>query len=111
MPRVFPPKLSLSEQLTGGWCRDLEADLFHEGEKKWVRPLLLFLLIRMHIAVSRATSLLRIVGVEKEMRKDQRLAELISGLDKAIFLKNGRLLTGSVKEVLYNVRCVRSVVV
>jgi len=32
---------------------------------------------RMHIAVSRATSLLRIVGVEKEMRKDQRLAELI----------------------------------
>jgi hypothetical protein len=32
---------------------------------------------RMHIAVSRATSLLRIVGVEKEMRKDRRLAELI----------------------------------
>lgn len=32
---------------------------------------------RMHIAVSRPTSLLRIVGVEKEMRKDQRLAELI----------------------------------
>ncbi len=32
---------------------------------------------RMHIAVSRATSLLRIVGVGKEMRKDQRLAELI----------------------------------
>lgn len=32
---------------------------------------------RMHIVVSRATSLLRIVGVEKEMRKDQRLAELI----------------------------------
>jgi hypothetical protein len=31
----------------------------------------------MHIAVSRATSLLRIVGVEKEMKKDQRLAELI----------------------------------
>jgi hypothetical protein len=30
----------------------------------------------MAIAVSRATSLLRIVGVEKEMRKDQRLAEL-----------------------------------
>jgi hypothetical protein len=33
--------------------------------------------LRMHIAVSRATSLLRIVGVEREMRKDQRLAELI----------------------------------
>ena len=33
--------------------------------------------MRMHIAVSRATSLLRIVGVEKEMRKDQRLADLI----------------------------------
>ncbi len=32
---------------------------------------------RMYIAVSRATSLLRIVGVEKEMRKYQRLAELI----------------------------------
>ena len=32
---------------------------------------------RMHIAVSRPTSLLRIVGVEKEMRKDLRLAELI----------------------------------
>ena len=32
---------------------------------------------RMHIAVSRPTSLLRIVGVEKEMRKDQILAELI----------------------------------
>jgi hypothetical protein len=31
----------------------------------------------MHIAVYRATSLLRIVDVEKEMRKDQRLAELI----------------------------------
>jgi hypothetical protein len=33
--------------------------------------------MRMHIAVSRATSLLRVVGVEKEMRKDHRLAELI----------------------------------
>jgi len=32
---------------------------------------------RMHIAVSRATSLLRIVGLEKEMRKDQRLTQLI----------------------------------
>ena len=32
---------------------------------------------RMHIAVSRATSLLRIVGVEAEMREDQRLTELI----------------------------------
>ncbi|MBW1801313.1 MAG: hypothetical protein JRJ85_11370 [Deltaproteobacteria bacterium] len=32
---------------------------------------------RMHIAVSRATSLLRIVGVEKEMRKDPSLADLI----------------------------------
>ena len=32
---------------------------------------------RMHIAVSRPTSLLRIVGVEKEMRKDQTLAQLI----------------------------------
>jgi len=32
---------------------------------------------RMHIAVSRPTSLLRIVGVEKEMREDQRLAGLI----------------------------------
>ncbi|MBN2567906.1 MAG: NERD domain-containing protein/DEAD/DEAH box helicase [Deltaproteobacteria bacterium] len=32
---------------------------------------------RMHIAVSRPTSLLRIVGVEKEMRKDLRLAGLI----------------------------------
>ncbi len=32
---------------------------------------------RMHIAVSRATSLLCIVGLEKEMRKNQRLAELI----------------------------------
>lgn len=32
---------------------------------------------RMYIAVSRATSLLRIVGVEKEMRKCHRLAELI----------------------------------
>jgi superfamily I DNA and RNA helicase len=32
---------------------------------------------RMHIAVSRATSLMRIVGVEKEMKKDPRLASLI----------------------------------
>ena len=29
------------------------------------------------IAVSRTTNFLRIVGVEKEMRKDQRLADLI----------------------------------
>ena len=33
--------------------------------------------MRMHMAVSRAMSLLRIVGAEQEMRKDQRLAELI----------------------------------
>ena len=32
---------------------------------------------RMHIAVSRALSLLRIVGVEEEIRKDKRLAGLI----------------------------------
>jgi len=32
---------------------------------------------RMHIAISRALSLLRIVGVETEMRKDHRLAEFI----------------------------------
>jgi hypothetical protein len=32
---------------------------------------------RMHIAISRALSLLRIVGVEGEIRKDHRLAELI----------------------------------
>jgi superfamily I DNA and RNA helicase len=33
--------------------------------------------MRMHMAVSRALSLLRIIGAEKEMRKDQRLATLI----------------------------------
>jgi len=32
---------------------------------------------RMHIAISRALSLLRIVGVESEIRKDHRLAEFI----------------------------------
>ena len=32
---------------------------------------------RMHIAISRALSLLRIVGVEGEIRKDRRLAGLI----------------------------------
>jgi hypothetical protein len=32
---------------------------------------------RMHIAVSRALILLRIVGVEGEVRKDHRLAEFI----------------------------------
>jgi hypothetical protein len=33
--------------------------------------------IRMHIAISRALSLLRIVGVETEMRKDSILVELV----------------------------------
>ena len=51
-----------------------------ERKENSVRRTLL-LLIRMHIAVSRATSLLRIVGLEKEMRKDKRLAELIWGFN------------------------------
>jgi hypothetical protein len=32
---------------------------------------------RMHIAVSRALSLLRIVGLESEIQKDERLAGLV----------------------------------
>jgi len=33
--------------------------------------------MRMHIAISRALSLLRIVGMETEIKKDSILAELV----------------------------------